>query len=96
MLVKKKERYKIKLIHSLLVVWAKGTHFAMQSALLVDPKALPFGTRLRTILLKTILNRFLDAKCPLRLQVPSCKKIRQSKDCLIFLVRAKGLEPPRR
>jgi len=71
MFVKKKERYKIKLIHSLLVVRAKGTHIAMQSALLADPKALPFGTRLRTFLLKKgHPDPFSLRKNPLRVQVP--------------------------
>ena len=32
--------------------------------LLADPMASPFGTRLRTFLLKTIINRFLYAKTP--------------------------------
>ena len=47
-----------------------GTHIATQSALLDDPKASHFGTRLRSTRLKTIINRFINASCPLRVQVP--------------------------
>ena len=36
------------------------------------PKAKAFGTGLRTKKLKTIINRFLHAFCPLRVQAPSC------------------------
>ena len=43
--------------------------FAKQTLTACRPKPYGFGTRLRTILLKTILNRFLNAKCPLRLRI---------------------------
>ena len=41
---------------------AEGPHIATQSDLLVHPKPSAFGTGLRTFLLKTIINRFLNAK----------------------------------
>jgi len=44
------------------------------SALLVHPNASHFGTGLRTNTLKTIINRFLNARCPLRVRLPMWKK----------------------
>ncbi len=41
------------------------TQITRQSALLADPNALHFGTRLHTTWLKTIINRFLYATCSL-------------------------------
>ena len=58
-----------------------------------------FGTRLRTCSLKTIINRFLYALSPLRLQVPSIyfsKQKKSTKVLFFVLVRVMGLEPIRR
>ena len=56
--------------------WPKGffgaddrTHIASQSALLGDPNALHFGTRLRTAHLKTVDNRFYNGSRLLKVQV---------------------------
>ena len=46
-------------------------HSRYASCLLVHPNASHFGTGLRTKKLKTIINRFLHAFCPLRVQVSS-------------------------
>ena len=48
-------------------------HIALQSALLGDPNAWHFGTRLHTTRLKTIINRFLNASCLLKVQILSIK-----------------------
>ncbi len=51
------------------------------------------GTGLRTSTLKTILNRFLNAHCPLRVQILPLKNIGHTKVYPIFLAGAVGFEP---
>ena len=56
-------------------------------ALLVHPNASHFGTGLRTKKLKTIINRFLNASCPLGVRVPNVlhtKNKNHQKVILIF------------
>ena len=68
------------------------------SALLVHLNALRFGTGLRTTTLKTIINRFLNACCPLRVRLPSNNKKRNNTSCeesFLFLVPMAGVEPAR-
>ncbi len=64
----KKKRY------HLVSLFFVGDPYGKQSLTRLDclstQRLKPFGTRLHTILLKTILNRFLNAKCPLRLRFP--------------------------
>ena len=71
-------------------------HRCFASCLLVHPNALHFGTGLRTTVLKTIINRFLDARCPLRVRVPLmyCTKNRNHQKVIpIFMVQRVMLNP---
>ena len=71
------------------------THPPLASALLADPNAMHFGTRLRNTQLKTIINRFLDAVCLLEVRVlyVFTQQKRMSYDIPFLLVEVTGLEP---
>ena len=75
----------------------KGRHcYALP--LLVHPNATHFGTGLRTNSLKTIINRFLYARCPHRVRIPfwinaQRKKTPTKVDVFLFVACLKGFEP---
>ncbi len=75
--------------------WRVGICFA--SALLDHPNASRFGTGLHTNTLKTIINCFFDARCPLRVRLPFNKKRNNTsyEESFLFLVPMAGVEPAR-
>ncbi len=98
-LLNKTKSTDLKSVH--LILAGQKAQICCASLLLVDPKALPFGTRLRTFLLKnSLLNCFFNRKNPLSVQVlPSLlnkTKSTDSKSVLLILAGAEGLEPSAR
>ena len=66
------------------------------AAVLVHPNAKHFGTGHRTNSLKTIINCFLNARCPLRVRIPLFTKQKNSQKAVSCLAEKKGFEPLRR